>query len=252
MPLHDWTKIYSGMFHDFHQSWSIRIKDALNCGILPKGALALVEHKAGPVEADVLTIDLLGEAGGDWAQRGGAVTAVEPVARFVQKSTKVRYAERANRIVVQQPVGHTIAVVEIVSPGNKDSKRAFKTFVEKSQDYIARGVHLLVVDPFPPTKRDPEGVHRVIWDDFEDAGREFAFPVGKDRLAVSYDSNEVEKAAYVEAFAVGDVLPEMPLFLGGGYHVVVPLEDAYLKTWAVMPAEYQEIVVTGLLPGGRR
>ena len=30
MPMHDWSRVYSGMFHDFHQSWSIRIKDALN------------------------------------------------------------------------------------------------------------------------------------------------------------------------------------------------------------------------------
>ena len=30
MPIHDWTRVPSGLFHDFHQSWSIRIKDALN------------------------------------------------------------------------------------------------------------------------------------------------------------------------------------------------------------------------------
>ena len=30
MPIHDWSRVPSGLFHDFHQSWSIRIKDALN------------------------------------------------------------------------------------------------------------------------------------------------------------------------------------------------------------------------------
>ena len=29
MPIRDWSRVPSGLFHDFHQSWSIRIKDAL-------------------------------------------------------------------------------------------------------------------------------------------------------------------------------------------------------------------------------
>jgi len=43
MPLHDWTRVPAGLFHDFHQSWSIRLKDALNAGRLPDGIVALVE-----------------------------------------------------------------------------------------------------------------------------------------------------------------------------------------------------------------
>ena len=34
MPVHDWARVYAGLFHDFHQSWSIRIKDAMNAGLL--------------------------------------------------------------------------------------------------------------------------------------------------------------------------------------------------------------------------
>jgi hypothetical protein len=52
MPLHDWTRVPSGLFHHFHQSWTIRISDALNAGRLPKGVAALVEQKAGPRESD--------------------------------------------------------------------------------------------------------------------------------------------------------------------------------------------------------
>jgi hypothetical protein len=29
MPIHDWTRAQPGLFHEFHQSWSVRIKDAL-------------------------------------------------------------------------------------------------------------------------------------------------------------------------------------------------------------------------------
>jgi hypothetical protein len=54
MPLHDWSRVPSGLFHHFHQHWSIEITTALNRGRLPKGLAALVEEQAGPKEPDVL------------------------------------------------------------------------------------------------------------------------------------------------------------------------------------------------------
>ena len=63
MPLHDWTRVPSGLFHDFHQSWSIRIKDALNTGRLPRGTIALVEQRSGPREPDVLAIEARAQRG---------------------------------------------------------------------------------------------------------------------------------------------------------------------------------------------
>ena len=47
MPIHDWSRVYSGLFHDFHQSWSIYIRNALNAGLLPEGITALIERKRG-------------------------------------------------------------------------------------------------------------------------------------------------------------------------------------------------------------
>jgi len=58
MPIHDWSRIPSGLFHDFHQTWSIQIKMALNAGILPKGISALVEQRSGPRESDVLALEI--------------------------------------------------------------------------------------------------------------------------------------------------------------------------------------------------
>ena len=37
--------------------------------------------------------------------------------------------------------------------------------------------------------------------------------------------------AYVEPVAVGDVLPDMPIFLQPGYYVPAPLEPSYRRTW---------------------
>jgi hypothetical protein len=246
MPVHDWTQVYAGLFHDFHQSWSIYIKNALNAGLLPTGFSALVEQKIGPKEPDVLTVDAFtqqrrGES------NGGLSTMAPPATRIVRKSSKEFYADLANRIVVKHNLGRTIAVIEIVSPGNKDSKRAFKEFLDKSLEFIRSGVHLLVVDLFPPTRRDPFGIHREIWDEFEDEDILFEFPPGKDRILASYDAGR-EKAAYVEPIAVGDALPDMPLFLFAGRHIKVPLEAAFQTTWSVFPRSLQVIVETGVMP----
>jgi hypothetical protein len=172
-----------------------------------------------------------------------------PATRIVRKSSKEFYSDLANRIVVKHQLGRTVAIVEIVSPGNKDSKRAFREFVEKSVAFIRAGVHVLVVDLFPPTKRDPFGVHRAIWDEFEDEDVLFEFPPGKDRTLASYDAGR-EKAAYVEPIALGEALPDMPLFLFEGHYIKVPLEAAYQTAWSFLPRELQVIVETGVMPAG--
>ena len=247
MPIHDWTRVPSGLFHDFHQSWSIRIKDALNSGGLPKGLSALVEQRYGGREADVLAVENWrrppqrpGEGGG-----GAVLTMEPPTATFVTRTTKQVIAGRANRIVVRHHLGRIVAVIEIVSPGNKDSRGALRDFVEKAIELFRKGVHLLVVDLFPPTPRNPLGMHKVLWDEITD--EPFAFPEGKDRILASYESSG-ERVAYVEPLAVGDVLPEMPLFLARGMHIKVPLESTYNATWAAAPEEMRTAVETGVLP----
>lgn len=242
MPVHDWTRVDAGLFHDFHQCWSIDIKRALNAGILPKGFTALIEQKVGPKEPDVLTVDMFtaDQRAGDLT---GLMIAEPPATHIVRKSSKEAYADLANRIVIKHGLGEIVAAIEIVSPGNKDSKRAFKQFLDKSLDFINNGIHLLVIDLFPPTRRDPFGVHRAIWDEFEEEDVFFEFPAGKDRILASYDAGR-EKAAYVEPIALGDTLPDMPLFLFEGRHVKVPLEAMYQTTWSYLEPAVQVLVET--------
>ena len=57
MPIHDWTKVGAGIFHDFHQTWIIEIKRALNAGLLPAGYYALAEQIAGGLGLDVLALE---------------------------------------------------------------------------------------------------------------------------------------------------------------------------------------------------
>jgi Protein of unknown function (DUF4058) len=241
MPIHDWTRVPAGLFHDFHQSWSIRAKDALNAGRLPKGLVALVEQRAGPLEPDVLAI----EAKSRPPLSTGAVGSVATLDRPVRRTTKDIYSGLANRIVVTHHLGRTVAVIEILSPGNKANGAALRDFVDKTTDFLRKGIHVLIVDLFPPSPRDPFGIHKVIWDEIEE--EDFTFPQGKDRILVSYETG-AERAAYVEPVAVGEQLPDMPLFLPNDLHVMVPLEPTYRATWEACPEEMRAAVETGILP----
>ena len=135
---------------------------------------------------------------------------------------------KADHIAVRHRHGDIVAVVEIVSPGNKASIYALQTFVEKTARYIAGDVHLLVIDLFPPSKRDPQGIHKAIWDVFIE--EDFELPVDNPLTLVSYEAGP-QPIAYVEPVAVGDVLPDMPIFLKPGYYVPAPLEQSYRRTW---------------------
>ena len=56
---------------------------------------------------------------------------------------------------------------------------------KKPFEFLREGVHVLIVDLFPPTLCDPYGMHKLIWDGFLE--EDFTFPPGKDRIVASYD-----------------------------------------------------------------
>jgi hypothetical protein len=136
-------------------------------------------------------------------------------------------------------------MIEIVSPGNKDSRHRLRSFVEKTVEFIQNGVHVLVIDLFPPTSRDPLGIHQLIWDELHAEG--FEFPAGKDRILASHEAGR-GKAAYVEPVGLGDLLPDMALFLAPGKHIRVSLESTYLLAWGDCSEGLREAVETGVLP----
>jgi hypothetical protein len=233
MPIHDWTRVDAGLFHDFHQGWTIALRNALNSGVLPADYFALVDQNiSGPIP-DVLTLQLSqGKSAPSEGEIGLAVME-PPRTRLMRRSEAALYADKANRITIRHRHGEVVAVVEIVSPGNKGSRADFRAFVEKSYGYIRQGVHLLVIDLFPPGPRDPKGMHQAIWDLIQDEDE--GPPPDQPLTLASYESGPV-RGAYVEFVAVGDALPEMPLFLKPGYYVPAPLEATYRTTWQVFPA----------------
>src|SRR5262245_15527259 len=103
MPIHDWTRVRANRFHDFHPSWTIRIRDALNAGLLPENYIAMAEQITGGPEPDVVTLSLPikpGEGVG-----GGRLATAEkpPKARVQAQADAIRYARKANRITIRHP-----------------------------------------------------------------------------------------------------------------------------------------------------
>jgi len=242
MPLHDWTRVPSGLFHHFHQGWAWEIGRALNRGRLPAGLSALVEQRSGPREADVLTVEL---AAPDEAAQGGAAVLERPKTRIHRQTDKAYYAEKADRIAIRHHLGRIVAFIEIVSPGNKDGDWSLERFVGKIADAMRQGIHVLVLDVFPPTTRDPAGIHKAIWDQFD--REDFALPSHQNRVFASYESDGVQ-SAHIETIGLGDPLPDMPLFISPGAHVLVPLEETYMSAWEGTPAAVRRQVVGPVQP----
>jgi Protein of unknown function (DUF4058) len=230
MPIHDWTRVRANRFHDFHQKWTVALCNALNVGRLPPGFFAMVEQRTGGPEPDIVTLEL--DQPPQSTPGGLAVRLQPPKTRFVTRSETAGYARKANIITIRHPDGEVVAILEIVSPGNKDSRHAIRAFSRKAVEFLQVGVHLLIVDLFPPSPRDPQGIHKVIWDGIHD--EEFTLPPDKPLTLAAYVAGS-ETVAYVEPVAVGDALPDMPIFLTSDYYVQCPLEATYQTAWEQFP-----------------
>ena len=79
----------------------------------------------------------------------------------------------------------------------------------------------------------------AIWDEFEE--EDFALPADEPLVLAAFDAGP-PTVAYVEPVAVGDRLPDMPLFLRPEHYVSTPLEATYEASWRAFPG-----VLKGLL-----
>jgi len=234
MPIHDWTTRYAGTFHNFHQQWIVQLTRMLNGGRLPPGHFAMTDQKVEGWEPDVVTPHIRAASG---QTVGGLCVHEHPpkVRKVLRRETEAGgYARRADRIVVKHKEGDVVAIIEIVSPGSKDRPHSVNQFVANVRDFLRKSVHVLFVDLFPHGDHDPHGLHSAVWSVWTDTPDDP--PADKPLRAVSYDAGN-PFLAYVEPLAVGDPLPEMPLFLAPGIYIPCPLEESYQATWDALPVE---------------
>ncbi len=112
-----------------------------------------------------------------------------------------------------------------------------------STKLIMQGIHVLVIDLFPPSKRDPQGIHKAVWDQLVE--EDFELPAEQRLTLAAYDAGP-PPVAYVEPVAVGLALPEMPIFLKPDFYVLAPLEESYQTTWNdFFPAPIKRLLEVG-------
>jgi hypothetical protein len=245
MPVHDWTRVEAGIFHAFHVAWVPEIQKALNGGILPKGYYALAEQHAGRAIADVLTLHA-SPANGEplpLPPASGGIAVAETPPRTQRKKVVDQAAlTRRRTLAIRHVNGHRlIALMEIVSPANKDRPERIAEFAAKIVYTLDAGVHVLVVDMFPPGAHDPHGMHEAICQRLEDAEEPYDLPRQQPLTLASYVAGP-RIDIHLEHLAAGDPLPDLPLFIRPDRYVNVPLEATYLAAYRGMPEFWRNVL----------
>ena len=236
VPLHDWTRVRPGAYHDFHQSWATYLKRDLK-RLLPPGYYAENDSVVvfGPPEENGPAwpeIDVLGLHRGPEGSRGtpmpdgGVALAEAPALVTLPDEPPVG---RRRRIRIRHASGdRVVAVVEFASPGNRDSARKVELFASKVVRSLRAGVHVLLIDPFPPTGPAPAGLHGAVAERF---GAEDRFDPAKPLTFVGYKACPDARAS-VQGRAVGEEPPRVPLFLDPAWFVFVDLAPSYAAATA--------------------
>lgn len=243
MAVHEWSRVSAGTFHDFHCSWIVEVRNVLNNGVLPPDYYAQAEQIIGDLGPDVLTLQT-NRSSGEQPLNGSpgavAVALAPPKVRFTTTIEMDQYSLKQRALVIRHSSDdRIIALIEILSPGNKGSRHALSSFVDKAVSALARGYHLLLVDIHPPTKRDPEGIHGAILAEIGDDT--YIAPPDKPLTLAAYAAGATIRA-FVEPIAVGDVLPDMALFLDPESYVLVPLEATYVAAFRGVPRRWRSVL----------
>jgi hypothetical protein len=248
MPVHDWQRVDRSYFHSFYLGWVARISADLNVGVLPSAYYALCENIG---EAHRPAFLELAEPEDNFVDPGkpGAIRSCSespPRTWLHSACDRPEYAEKV--ISVRRCDDHQVAAaIRILSGDSKHGRHRFASLMEWAVGAIRAGIHLLLVDPFPPGRHDPDGIHKAIRDEFQE--EDVALPSNKPLLLASYEAEPL-RAAYVEPVGAGDALPDMPLFLEADRYVPVPLEASYQAEWDVFPAALKGLLEAPPRPAG--
>jgi hypothetical protein len=156
-----------------------------------------------------------------------------PNAQIIAEDDLDRYRRGRCTVTIRHEIDdELVAVVEVVSPADKHSPRAVRLLVEKVASQLERNIPALIVDISPPGKFDRRGIHGAIWEEI--TGQKYVPPPGKPLTLAVYECHDAFRA-HVEPLAVGDRLPDMPLFLQLGRHVMIPMDVTYQTAWKSIP-----------------
>jgi hypothetical protein len=132
-----------------------------------------------------------------------------------------------------------VALLEIVSPANKDRPRSVAEFAGKIVSALAYGIHALVIDLLPPGLYDTAGLHGAIWARLEKTEEPYDLPEDDPFTLATYVAADPIDI-YLEHPAPGASLPQMPLFLRPDRYINVPLEATYQEAFRSLPGFWRD------------
>ncbi len=234
MPLLDHRHLPPGVrlpWEGFHAMWAPWITHELNTRLLPTRFCAEPLTQAGSsVEADVSTFEEEATAVEDGNGNGGVATAVwaPPKPPLVVAVAFGNLDIHEVRVYDEENARTLVAVVELISPGNKDRPSAREAFTTKCAAYLQQRVSVLIVDLISERHAN---LHEQL------AGRldladEVVGAVTSDLYAVAYRTAGKGKRMRLEvwpaALAIGAPLPTLPLWLAPDLAVPLDLEATYV------------------------
>ncbi|MCZ6679492.1 MAG: DUF4058 family protein [Candidatus Poribacteria bacterium] len=211
-------------FHSFHNAWATNIAADLNA-LLPENFIAEPKVQLGSLgEIDVQADEPLDED-------------QNPLIRQYQiprptASVPASFPDEMEVYIVNLDAARrTVGVIEIVSPSNKDRPQNRDIFIAKCLSLISQGITLVLVDIVTVRLFNfhNELMRRLESTDGQVLETE-AIPLycSAYRYILNQEHPRVECWAY--PLAVGDALPELPLFISSQIAVPVRLERTYLET----------------------
>jgi hypothetical protein len=220
-PLHPWES--------FHAAWADAIMGQLNQLLPPRYFAAIHVHLGNRVEADVAEFEQPqatepgnGAAGGVATATWAPPTVTTTLAAVFPDSIEVQVFDTRDGAVL-------VAVVELVSPSNKDRVEARPAFAAKCSAYLQRGVGVVVVDIVTNRQADLYADLVSLLRQPEAAG----YLAGAPLHAAAYrpvrrqETNQID--VWLRPLAVGEPLPVLPLALRGAGCVPLDLEAAYTE-----------------------
>jgi hypothetical protein len=214
-----------------HAGWASSLVENLNQRWLPAGFVAGERSFSGKhPEIDIATWEMPAvaqPAGGT----NGPATATAPSVYTVPDpdgtATLREEVAPSTDILIHDEYRTLVAVIELVSPSNKDRPRERTTFAAKVGAYLMGGVSVCVLDVVTPKRFN---LHDSVCEALE-LPDELRMPGGPATYAASYRPKTADAALLVDIWVrelvVDQPLPTMPLRLTGDTFVPLELEETY-------------------------
>ncbi|ETX04157.1 DUF4058 family protein [Candidatus Entotheonella palauensis] len=226
MPLHHWPNARVP-WRSFHNHWIVRLVEYLNADVLPSGFQARPTELIIGIEPDLLRLQ-----DSDQPETDRQISSQSTLGEATTTAVLPPPAERPMvGIYSAYDTNRIVAVIELVSPGNKDGPEAVKHFVEKALFLLQEGVHVMVIDVIrlprqamrrPILKRlglNDEGDSHQIW------------VSSYCSLPDSEPQPHLKVREWAHTVDVNASLPDLPLFLRTDQQwVMVDLESTYQAT----------------------